>query len=104
MINMDTPQPQGDHWKVFALFFKNAMEAQGMTSYKLAKTIGASQSTITRFFNLDFCLRFDYVLKIAHALQLNLFFESREESAEMNKWFEDAMDQIGRRPDNLPKN
>lgn len=94
----------GEHWKVFALFFKNAMEAKGMKASQLANKIGASPSTITRFFDLEFCIRFDYVLKIVQALELNMFFETRDESAEINKWFEDAMEELGRRPNKLPKN
>lgn len=102
MNKQDTPQ--SEHWKVFALFFKNAMEAKGIKPSNLAAKIGASPSTITRFFDLEFCLRFDYILKIAHALELNIFFETRDESAKINKWFEDAMEELGRRPDKLPKN
>lgn len=101
---MENIKPQSEHWKLFALFFKEAMEAKGMKASQLAYRIGISPSTITRFFNLEFCLRFDYVLKIAHALQLNIFFETKDESAQINKWFEDAMEQLGRRPDRLPKN
>lgn len=101
---MKNLNPQGEHWKVFALFFKEAMLHKNMKASQLAEKIGVSPSTITRFLNLDFCLRFDYVLKIVHALELNMFFETRDESAEISKWFEDAMDQLGRRPDKLPKN
>jgi ribosome-binding protein aMBF1 (putative translation factor) len=95
---------QSEHWKVFALFFKQAMEAKGMKASQLAAKIGASPSTIIRFFDLEFCIRFDYVLRIIHALELNIFFETRDESAEVNKWFESAMEQLGRRPDKLPRN
>lgn len=98
------PIPQYNQWEVFALFFKNAMEAKGMKPSQLAAKIGASPSTITRFFDLEFCIRFDYILKIVNALELNIFFETRDESAEINKWFEDAMTELGRRPDKLPKN
>lgn len=80
------------------------MQAKGLKASQLAKQVDLSPSTITRFFNLEFCLKFDAVLKIVHALDLNLFFETRDQSAEMSKWFEDAMDQLGRRPNKLPKN
>lgn len=92
------------HWKLFALFFKNAMEAKGYNVSQLAEKIGVHRSTLKRFFDLEFPLKFDTILALIHALELNIFFETRDESAEINKWFEDAMEQLGRRPDKLPKN
>jgi len=101
---MNSQKNQSEQWKLFALLFKNAMEAQGLNSYNLSKKVGCSPSTLTRFFNLEFCLRFDYILKIVNELNLNIFFETREDSQDLNKWFEDAMEKLGRRPDKLPKN
>ncbi len=101
MTNQNT---QGEHWKAFALFLENAMTAKGMNRTQLASKIGVHRSTIKRFFDLDFCLKFDDVLKIIQALELNIFFETKDESAEISKWFEDAMEDLGRRPDKLPKN
>ncbi len=101
---MNNENTQGEYWKVLALFFENAMKAKGMNRTQLAEQVGVHSSTIKRFFELEFCLKFDVVLDIVRALELNIFFETREESAEMNKWFEDAMEQLGRRPDKLPKN
>lgn len=101
---MNDQNTQSEHWKVFALFFREAMEAKGMKSSQLAHKIGASPSTVKRFFELEFCLRFDYILKIVHALELNIFFETRDESDKINEWFEKAMESLGRRPDKLPKN
>ncbi|MBK5213380.1 MAG: helix-turn-helix transcriptional regulator [Flavobacteriaceae bacterium] len=101
---MSNKTPQGEHWKAFALFLEKAMNAQGMNRTQLAEKVGVHSSTIKRFFELEFCVKFDVVLKMVHALQLNIFFESQDESAELNKWFEDAMDQLGRRPDKLSKN
>ena len=80
------------------------MKAKGMNRTQLAEAIGVHKSTIKRFFELEFCVKFDVVLAMIHALEMNIFFESRDESAQINKWFEDAMDQLGRRPDKLPKN
>ena len=95
---------KSEGWKVFALYFKNAMKAKGMNQSQLAEKVGVHRSTLKRFFELDFCLKFDVILAIVQALDLNVFFESRDQSAEMNKWFEDAMEELGRRPDKLPKN
>lgn len=96
--------PQSEYWKVLALFFKNAAQAKGLSPTQLAKRVGCAPSTLIRFFNLEFCVKLDLVLAIAHHLQLNILFETRDQSAELNKWFEEAMEQLGRRPDRLPKN
>ena len=96
--------PQGEHWKLLALFLENAMRGKEINRTQLASKVGVHSSTIKRFFELDFCLKFDTVLAIAKELELNIFFETRDESAEISKWFEDAMEQLGRRPERLPKN
>lgn len=101
---MENTFNKGEHWKAFALFFRNAMKAKGMNQSQLADKVGVHRSTLKRFFELEFPLKFDVVLAIVHALELNMFFESRDDSAEMNKWFEDAMEELGRRPDRLPRN
>lgn len=101
---MSNQNAQGEHWKAFALFLENAMKHKGMNRTQLAEAIGVHSSTIKRFFELEFCLKFDVVLAIIKELELNIFFETRDESAEINKWFEDAMERLGRRPDRLPKN
>lgn len=101
---MNSNNTSGEHWKVIALFLENAMKHKGMNRTQLAVKAGVSSSTIKRFFELEFCLKLDIVLEIAKALELNIFFESRDQSAQLNKWFEDAMDSLGRRPDKLPKN
>lgn len=101
MIN---PLQQGEQWKAFALFFKKAMESKGMNQSQLAEKVGIHRSSLKRFFDLEFALKFDTVLAIIHALELNIFFETRDESSNLNKWFENAMEELGRRPDKLPKN
>lgn len=101
---MSNKNTQGEHWKAFALFLQNAMEAKGINRTQLAQKIGVHSSTIKRFFELEFCVRFDVVLAIIHALDLNIFFKTHDESAELNKWFEDAMEQLGRRQNQFPKN
>jgi DNA-binding phage protein len=68
---------KGEHWKAFALFLENAMKAQGMNRTQLAEKIGVHSSTIKRFFELEFCVKFDVVLAIVHALELKIFFEDQ---------------------------
>tara|TARA_A100000171_G_C2111354_1_gene135224 strand:+ start:608 stop:946 length:339 start_codon:yes stop_codon:yes gene_type:complete len=102
-MNNNKNEPS-EHWKVFALFFQEAMKDKEMNSSQLAEKIGVHRSTLKRFFDLDFPLKFDVILKIVHALELNLFFESRNSETDLNQLFEKAMTELGRRPDKLPKN
>ena len=66
---------QGDQWKSIALLLENVMKHKGMNRAQLAGKVGVHRSTIKRFFELDFCLRFDIVLSIAKELELNILFE-----------------------------
>lgn len=93
-----------EHWKVFARLLKHTAESKNISIAGLARDTEMSRSTINRFFNLEFCLRFDYVLRIMKALELNIFIETRDSDTDINKLFEKAMDDLGRRPDNFPKN
>jgi len=43
-------------------------------------------------------------LAIAGAIEVNFFFQDREDKTELNVMFEKAMTELGRRPDKLPKN
>lgn len=78
----------GEHWKVFALFFKNAMESKGMNQSQLVKEINknrasdvkAHRSTIKRFFDLESCAKFDTVLEVSEALGLNIEFKKKRVS------------------------
>lgn len=79
----DKNQPS-EHWKVFALFFKEITENKGWSNSQLANKVGVHRSTINRFFDLDFPLKFDVILKIAQALELNIFFESRNSETDLN--------------------
>ena len=101
---MSQENNMSEHWKVFALFFQEAMKEKGMNREQLSRNVGVHSSKIKRFFELEFPLKFDIVLRIIHALELNMFFESRDSDTDLNKLFENAMEQLGRRPDKLPKN
>lgn len=72
---MNNQNTQGEHWKAFALFLENAMIAQGMNRTQLAKKVGVHSSTIKRFFELEFCVKLDLMIKIAEALELNVIIE-----------------------------
>ena len=70
--------PQGEQWKLLALFLENAMKHKGMNRTQLGEKVGVHSSTIKRFFELDFCLKFDTVLAIAKELDLDIYFKSKK--------------------------
>jgi len=55
-------------------------------------------------FQLKYCPSLQNWLKILKAVEVNIFFEDRESKTDLNKLFESAMVELGRRPDKLPKN
>lgn len=92
------------HWRLLVLFLKEVATDRGITQEQLAEATGFTQSNIARIFSLKYTPKLSTYLAIAQALQLNLFFETRDSGTEPNVLFERAMDQLGRRPDSLPKN
>lgn len=44
------------------------------------------------------------MVQVANAIGVNFFFEDRESLSDLNLAFERAMEQLGHRPDKLPKN
>lgn len=93
-----------EHWQVLVLFLKEVAKTKGYTYDYLAKNCGVSKSTISRVFDLQFAPKIDLYMKIAQALDLNLFFETKDSTTSLNKEFEAAMEALGRRPGKLPKN
>lgn len=66
-----------ENWKVFALFLKDAAKEKGISNNKISKMSGMAPSTISRFFDLKFCLSFDKILKISEALGLTFKLEEK---------------------------
>lgn len=93
------------HWQTIAILLDKVAQEKGVSRYRLAKETGASESTIKRFFELDFCVKFDLVLEIARALDLKIFFQSEDSDTDLGQIFEKAMEEkIGVRAKKLPKN
>jgi len=91
-------------WQLFVLILKEAAIIQNISKVEIANKTGYSPSTIGRVFNLEFCPKLQLFLDISRALQLNIFFETRNSETDLNLAFEKAMESLGRRPDKLPKN
>ena len=92
------------HWKVLVIVLKLIALKQGMSQDEIATRTGYYRQHINRLFSLRYCPRLDIFLNIAKAVGVNFFIEDKEGNTELNQLLEQAMDQLGRRPDNLPKN
>lgn len=93
-----------DHWKILVLVLKETAAQKKITPNAISVKIGVSASTITRIFNLEFCPKLQLFIDIARSVDVNFFFESKDSETDLNKSFEKAMMQLGRRLDDNRKN
>ena len=82
-----------NNWKILVLLQK-----------KIAEITDIKQSNISRMFALKYTPTLQTFLIISKALKINFFFEDQESKTNLNKCFERAMEELGRRPDELPRN
>ena len=101
---MDNKKNQNEHWKVLVLLLKEIADQKGISQNEISEQTGMLQSAISRFFSLKFKPTLDTFLQVAQALKVNFFFEDQENKSDLNLAFEKAMTELGRRPENLPKN
>ena len=92
------------HWMLLVLLLKHIAKDKGITQETISETTGYNQSNISRIFALKYCPSLEVFLDIASAIGINFFFEDKEGEIELNKVFEKAMEELGRRPNKLPKN
>lgn len=91
-------------WQLFVLLLKEIADQKNITQQEIADKSGLLQSNVSRFFSLKYKPTLDTFLQVAKAIKVNFFFEDQEDKSDLNKAFEKAMTELGRRPDNLPKN
>ena len=101
---MDNKKNQNEHWKVLVLLLKEIADQKGISQNEISEKTGMLQSAVSRFFSLKFKPTLDTFLQVAQALKVNFFFEDQEGKTDLNIAFEKAMTELGRRPENLPKN
>lgn len=103
MSNQNTNEQQ---WKLLVLLLKElAIQKIGKGwQTELAERTTFTQSNISRMFSLKYTPSLKNFLIIAKAIKVNFFFEDQEGKSDLNKAFENAMNTLGRRPNNLPKN
>ena len=101
---MPNNQNQNEQWMLLVLLLKEIAEEKGITQNQIAEQTGMIQSAVSRFFSLKFKPTIDTFLQVSKAIKVNFFFEDQESKTDLNKCFENAMEQLGRRVDKLPKN
>jgi len=97
-------QPTEQHWQVLVLLLKNIAAEKGITREQIAEKTGMKASSISRIFSLRYRVTLANFIAIAQAVGVNFYFESKDSESDLNIAFERAMEQLGRRPDKLPKN
>lgn len=95
---------KNEQWMLLVLLLKEIAEEKGITQGQIAEQTGMIQSAVSRFFSLKFKPTIDTFLQVSKAIKVNFFFEDQESKTDLNKCFEKAMEQLGRRVDKLPKN
>jgi DNA-binding phage protein len=101
---MSKNQNQNEHWKVLVLILKKIADQKQISHQQIADASGVQRVTVTRMFGLKYCPSLELFLKVAEAIQVNFFFEDKSGTSDLNAAFNQAMDDLGRRPENLPKN
>lgn len=92
------------HWQFLVILLKEVCKQRNITQEELAELTGLKQQSISRIFLLKFSPNLKTYMTIANALELNVFFEPRDSKSDISIAFEKVMQEIGRRPDSMPKN
>lgn len=99
-----TKSTNEQQWKLLVLLLKYIAEAKGITQIEIAEKTGLKQSNVSRLFSLKYPPTLRVFLQIVTALEVNFFFEDKENKTDSSVIFEKAMTELGRRPDKLNKN
>lgn len=91
-------------WMLLVLILKEIAEQKGISIQQIADNAALQRSNVSRMFNLKYCPTLKTFLSVARAIEVNFFFEDKENKTELNEIFEAAMEQLGRRIKKLPKN
>lgn len=91
-------------WQLLVLILKEIADSKSITQEEIANKTGMQQSAISRFFSLKFKPTLETFLNVAKAIKVNFFFEDQECITDLNLMIEKAMENLGRRTKNLPKN
>lgn len=101
---MSNQNNQNEQWKLLVLILKEIAESKGINQNQISEKSEIHQSHVSRFFALKFPPNLNTFLKVSNAINVNFFFEDKDGKTDLTKVFEKAMTELGRRPNNLPKN
>lgn len=90
--------------KLLVNMLKQIAKNKGITQEMIAEKTGMKQSNIARIFSHKYSPTLQNFIAIAKAVEVNIFIEDKDSDTDLNKLFEQAMTELGRRPDKLPKN
>ena len=99
-----SPINQNEQWMLLVLLLKEIADEKGISQNQITEQTGMIQSAVSRFFSLKFKPTLDTFLQVSKAIKVNFFFEDQESKTDLNKCFEKAMEQLGRRVNKIPKN
>jgi transcriptional regulator with XRE-family HTH domain len=95
---------QNEQWKLLVFLLDEIRKQKGIKINQIAERTETEQAHASRFFTAKFEPKLGNFLKFAKAIGVNFFFEDQESKTDLNQAMEKAMEQLGRRPDKLPKN
>lgn len=101
---MTENKKQNEQWMLLVFLLDEIRQQKGISNLKIAELSGIAPAHTSRFFSCKFPPTLPTFLKIAKAIEVNFFFEDQESKVDFNVAMENAMEQLGRRPDKLPKN
>ena len=96
-------QPNEETWKLLVLLLKRISEEKKISQIQIAELTGLKQSNVSRMFAIKFPPSMKVFLKVAKAVGVNFYVVDQEDKIDFNMLFEQAMTELGRRPENLIK-
>ena len=103
MMNQND-QSNEQQWMLLVLLLKKISEEKGISQNEIAKRTGYTQSNVSRMLNMNYCPTIRTFITVAKAIGVNFFIEDKEGKTDLNKMFEAAMTELGRRPNKLNPN
>lgn len=103
MTDKTDPSRETD-WKIQVLILKKIAENKGISQQEIANRTGFQRTNINRMFALAYCPNLNTFIAVAKAIGVNFFFGDKDGTTELDKIFESAMEELGRRPNKLPSN
>jgi transcriptional regulator with XRE-family HTH domain len=104
MSNKLHPLPNENSWRVLVLLLKQVAQEKGITQGEIAEALGLTQSNVSRIFSTKYVPSLKVYNDITTVLGLKVFFEDTSGKIDLDKLIKKAMTELGRRPENLPKN